>query len=291
MDDERTRQRAKDLGADSKLGGVETIQNLLNTARAKSIVERNGKFGLVIVRHILEHSYDVSEFMNSVKELLSPDGHIMFEVPDYTKHFEQLDYSAIWEEHTVYFTPEIFKNHFSFYSLETKIFKVYPYLLENSLVAIVKNNRNIKPEFPDKNILKMENSRALNFFREYQKTKNKIKLFFSDFKKNNGKIAVYGAGHNACLLINAFELEDYVDCVIDDNPNKQGLFMPGSHLPIVGPSALADKGIKLSIFSLNPGSEEKIIAKNEEFIRRGGIFLSFYSVSNYSIMHNKDVCR
>ena len=280
----------KNLGSAAFSSGAGAFQSVLKVNQAQKIVQQHGKFDLIISRHVLEHVYDVFGFMDAIKQLLKPQGHVLFEVPDYTKSFGQLDYSTIWEEHLAYFTPETFKNCFSFCSLETEIFKAYPYQLENSLVAVVKNsgNSNTNPKFPDENILERETIRALNFSREYAKTKNKIKSFFSEFKKNNGKIAVYGAGHNACMLINAFELEDYIDCVIDDNANKQGLFMPGSHLPILSPSALLDRGIKLSVFSLNPGSEEQIVAKNQEFIKKGGIFLSFCPVSSYSIMRNKN---
>lgn len=273
----------KDFGADSSYGGVETVQNLLNTARANSIVDQNGKFDLILVRHILEHAYDLYEFIAALKELVKEDGYIMFEAPDYTKPFEQLDYSTIWEEHIVYFTPETFKNCFTFYGLGIERFELYTYPLENSLIAIVKNDKNMNPKFLDKSALEKEISRALKFSQEFIKTKNKLKLFFFDFRKNNGKIIVFGAGHNACLLINVFELEGYIDYVIDENSNKQGLFMPGSHVPIIGSSALLEKDIKLSVFSLNPGVEEKIVTKNEEYIKKGGKFLSFCPVSKYSI--------
>ncbi len=277
----------KDLGSNNG-GGIETIQQLLDKERAKIIIEEYGKFDLILVRHILEHAYNIDEFISALKELVKGDGYIMFEVPDYTKPFEHLDYSTIWEEHIVYFTPETYKIFFSFYGLEIKKFELYAYLLENSLVAVVKNNKSTKPKLPDKNALKKEGNRALDFFQKYAETKERIKSFFSEFRKNNGKIAVFGAGHNACLLINVFGLKDYIECIIDDDENKQGFLMPGSKLPIIESSGLLEKDIKLSVFGLNPQVEDKIIAKNEEFIKKGGKFLSFCPMSKYSIYAHKN---
>jgi hypothetical protein len=67
-------------------------------------------------------------------------------------------------------------------------------------------------------------------------------------------------------------LEKLVECVIDDNPHKQNLLMPGSRLAIQGSAALAT--IDLCLLSLNPESEQRVLAKNQDFIQRGGKFLS-----------------
>ena len=273
----------EDLGSDNGLGGVETIQNLLNISQAKNIVKRYGKFDIVLARHILEHAYKISEFIKPLKNILTPNGYILFEVPDCTKPFEQFDYSTIWEEHIVYFTSETFKNCFSFESLLLERFKLYSYPMENSLVGIVKPADSIKEHFPNKSVLEKENARALAFSQAFPKMKDRLKSFFSDYKRDKGKTAVFGAGHNTCLMINAFELKDYVDCVIDDNKNKQGLFMPGSHLPILSPSVFLNNSINLCILNVNPTLEEDIIAKNRHFIENGGKFISFCPASEISL--------
>lgn len=273
----------KDLGIDDGWTGVETVQYKLDIERARSIVERYGKFDLLIVRHILEHAYDLLGFMRSIKALVSPEGYAMFEAPDWTKPLEHFDYSTIWEEHTVYFTPETFKNCFSFGGFSVEGFEIFPYSLENCLVAILKPVEVAKPSFPDKNLLQKENSRALAFSEEFPKKKAILKSFFSDYKKNKGKIAFFGAGHTASVFINIFELRDSIECVIDDNVHKQGLVMPGSHLSIIGSSGLLEKDIKLCILSLNPDIEEKIIKKNNIFVENGGTFLSIVPTSKHSL--------
>ncbi len=276
----------KDLRSDNASGGVETVQNLLNKECAKNIAKNYGKFDLVLVRHVLEHTYDIAEFTAAIKELMNPDSFVMFEVPDTTKPLEHYDYSTIWEEHIVYFTPETFKNCFSYYGFKLEKFNLYPYSLENSLVGICKISEDTSQILPDDRELQKENDRAMAFSNKFPKIKRLIKSFFSDHHKNNGKITVFGAGHTACMIINIFELKDYIGCVIDDNPNKKGLFMPASHIPIKGSSIFLEEDIKLSIFSLNPGIEGKIIEKNNTFMKRGGIFLSFCPLSRISIYNN-----
>ena len=81
----------------------------------------------------------------------------------------------------------------------------------------------------------------------------------------------------------AEEVEDAIDCVIDDNPHKRGLFMPGSRLPIVGSSALLERGIRLCLLSLNPIGEQKVIEKNAAFVAAGGAFASIFPASERAL--------
>ena len=278
----------EDLGIKDGWTGVETVQDRFNLEAAKTLVNKNGNFDLIIVRHILEHAFDFPEFMRSVKELVNPNGYVMFEVPDCTKSLEHLDYSSIWEEHTVYFTPETFKNCLLSEGFSVERFEIFPYSLENCLVAILKSKNTIETKFPDKRSLENEKNRVLIFSQEFYRKKNQLKSYFSDYNENIGKISFFGAGHTAIVFINIFELTDYIECVIDDNKNKQGLFMPDSKLPIIGSHLLQENNIKLSVLSLHPDIEKKIVEKNKGFIENGGVFSSMIPTSELSVYHRLD---
>ncbi len=275
----------EDLGIKDGWTGVETIQDRFNLEKAKAIVNKNGKFDLVIVRHILEHVDDLPEFMRSIGELLNPHGYVLFEVPDCTKPMENFDYSSIWEEHIAYFTPETFKKCLSSGNFAVEHFKIFPYQMENCLVAILRPSKmiTITNNFCDEKSLQNEKNRAIAFSKEFSQKKTLIKSYFSEYNANKGKISFFGAGHTALVFINIFELEDYIECIIDDNENKQGLFLPGSHLPVFGSLALKKKNIKLSVLSLNPDFEEKIVEKNKKFVENGGEFLSIVPTSKLSL--------
>ena len=51
-------------------------------------------------------------------------------------------------------------------------------------------------------------------------------------KKKNYSIAGFGASITGTTLIHHFELEEFIDYLIDDNKAKHGLFSPGIHLPV-----------------------------------------------------------
>jgi hypothetical protein len=71
-------------------------------------------------------------------------------------------------------------------------------------------------------------------------------------------------------------IKDHIDFVVDDNPHKRGMFMPGSHLPIYESQFILDKGIKLCLLTVSSAGEEKVLEKNQEFIKRGGAFKSIF---------------
>lgn len=55
-----------------------------------------------------------------------------------------------------------------------------------------------------------------------------------------GRVAIWGAGHQALALISLMELAPRIRYVVDSAPFKQGRFTPATHLPIVAPERLAD---------------------------------------------------
>lgn len=264
------RIKLEDLGKET--GGVETVQYCLTHKKAENIVKINGKFDLIIARHILEHAYNIQEFVDILKSMLTDNGIIVFEVPDYTKSIEMLDYSSIWEEHLVYFTPATIQLFLSKNGLKINHLKVCPYPSENVIVIFTQKGES-EYSIPGKTIIQ-EIDRAEKFAFKYKTTKENIKKYLSC----KTRIAVFGAGHSACFLVNSFELKDQIDYFIDDDINKQGLFMPGSHILIVGSNKLSD--IDICILCVSPTAESKIIEKNESLSIK---FLSFSPNSDISI--------
>ncbi|MBN2052414.1 sugar nucleotide-binding protein [Candidatus Woesearchaeota archaeon] len=279
----------KDLGVDDEKVGVETIQDRMKPEIMKRIADNKGLFDVVIARHILEHAYNLKEFISAMKTLVKPKGYLMIEVPDCAHGFARLDYPIIWEEHTLYFTPETFKNTIASNGLEIKYYNAFEYALENSLVIMAQNTgkksdskkkKNSKSRIK-KEILKKEKDAFNNYCKSKDKRKEEIIKFITD-NKQDARIAVLGAGHFSCGFINYLGLKDYIDIVIDDNPNKRGLYMPMSRTPILGSEEL-QRNIKLCLLGVNPRGEENVIARYKDFVTKGGMFYSIFANSRHAL--------
>ena len=278
---------ATDLGVARPGLGAETIQEALTPERADAAAARHGKADVLLVRHILEHAHDLGRFLESLRRLLAPGGYVVIEVPDCSRAIDLGDYTTIWEEHTFYYTPETFERCMLLNGFDVVGFENHPYPFENSLVAIAQvggaSGRDAR--MPAQSVLDVELERGRRFAAELPVRRQRLRKHLEEFRRTKGKVALFGAGHLACTFVMLFGIADLVECVIDDNPNKRGLFMPGSRLPIVGSDVLQSNEIALCLLSLNPIGEEKVMANNKAFVERGGTFASIFPASAHALKY------
>jgi hypothetical protein len=259
-----------DLGVVEKGAGAETIQDKLTPDRARLIAEARGRVDVLLVRHIFEHAHQPLLFSAALRELVNPGGYVMLEIPDCEKALELCDYSTVWEEHVLYFTPHTFRQAFAQCGLSLVSYLNFPYTLENCLVGIARVEQGssllVDPA--------LELERGLRFAAQFTAQREK----FASLPRN---LTMFGAGHLAATFINLLGIADHFDFVADDNPHKQGLFMPGSRLPIRGSDALPPGG--LCFMSVAVESEEKVIARNRSFVESGGRFASIFPASKHAL--------
>ncbi len=274
---------ASDLGITDAGAGIETIQDRLRPDLASALWQKYGTPDVVIARHILEHAHDTLRFMETLHQLVKPTGYVVFEAPDCTRVLETFDYTTIWEEHILYFTPETFRHCFGFGGFSLVRLESYSYPYENSLVGIAQLQTAATPAFPSESVLENEKHRVQAFAEGLPQRRRRLDRFLSEYRQNQGRVAMFGAGHLACMFINVMGLKDAIEFVVDDDSHKRGLFMPGSRLPIYGSDALIKENIKLCLTSLSPESEEKVIQKNQAFLDQGGKFASILPASKYAL--------
>jgi 2-polyprenyl-3-methyl-5-hydroxy-6-metoxy-1,4-benzoquinol methylase len=99
----------KDLKIKFESAASETVLPKINSQNVLKLQKKYGKADILVGRHILEHAPNTSLFLNQLKKLVKSNGYILFEVPDCSKQIKYLDYTMLWEEHNLYFTPEILK--------------------------------------------------------------------------------------------------------------------------------------------------------------------------------------
>lgn len=262
-----------DLGINDPCAGLETIQALMTEEQAAELAMKHGKADLLIVRHVLEHAHDPSGFMKALGKLVNPGGKIVFEMPDCRKFVDACDYSFVWEEHISYFSQSTMKG-FAFrngFAVEEML--AYPYPFEDSLIAVLTAGNASRETLPDE----AEIASARRFAAHFDSAKKAYRDYFSRLHASGKHIAVFGAGHLAAKFLNLFDLKDFFDYVIDDNPHKQGLAMPGSGLPIVDSSHLPETD--LCMLSLSPESEQKVLARQQAYVQYGGRFFSIFALS------------
>jgi hypothetical protein len=269
-----------DLGIVERGTGVETLQDRLTPEVARRIAADRGRVDVLLVRHIFEHAHRPLQFAAALKELVKPDGYVAIEIPEAEKALDLCDYSMLWEEHVLYFTSATFHQSFAQCGFELISYDCFPYTLENCLLGIARIASN---PVKDRVSADQEMQRAKQFANALDGRRRQYWEFLMNHRKSRGPVAVFGAGHLAATFINLLGLKKHIDFVADENPHKQGLFMPGSKLPIIGSAALVDRGVKLCLLTVAVESEQKVIQRNQAYARSDGMFASIFPASKHAL--------
>lgn len=273
-------QPAADFGLHDPCASLESIQSALDAPTAVRLAASHGLADVLLVRHVLEHAHDPVVFLRAAATLVKPGGYLLFEMPDSEKFIKACDYSFIWEEHITYLCAPTLAALIGHAGLSLHETIVYPYPLEDSLIGIVRNAPGAAPQPQCREVLLADGA---IFARRYPELRTRLQTLFGNWQHAGKKTVIFGAGHLAAKFVNMYGLEKLVDCVIDDNSHKRALLMPGSRLAIRGSAELDTRAIDLCLLSLSPESEQKVRAKNQTFLDRGGRFLSIFALSTVSV--------
>jgi hypothetical protein len=269
----------QDFGFTDGHFGLETIQQLLrNPEIIIKMKEKYGVANILLMRHIIEHTDNAAELLTSVKGLLAPDGYLVLELPDSAQIFENANHAFIWEEHISYYTEQSLTTLAKTVNAEIAWFQRYQYPYEDSLVVALRFLSS--PTQPSTHKLETSTQEKLKKFgHDLEVAKQQWRKTLLRYKMQGEKIAIFGAGHLAVKFINFLQLSDLIDCVIDDNPNKTGMKMPGSLLPILPSAELTNNRIGVCISTLSPESEIKVRHKLSAYFDNGGVWLSAFTVT------------
>ena len=270
-----------DLGATDANADIESIQALLTPERAAEVARKRGAVDLLIVRHIAEHTEAPRRFMAALATLLAPGGVMVIEIPDCSANLNRQDYSMIWEEHTLYLTPETAPRLLASAGCAGVALEVHPFAFEDVIVLYgrksdEKSGAGATQAPLDRETVERSTDLARGYAAAFEGWTQRYRRLFDGLTADGRRLAAYGAGHLTCAFLNFHGLADYFAFVVDDTPQKQGLFLPKARLPIVPRSRLTADSVSACLFGLAPDIEDKVIANNRGYADAGGKFYSMF---------------
>lgn len=114
----------------------------------------------------------------------------------------------------------------------------------------------------------------INFYDGFQKKVDKIKYdllqFLMDQKSQRKKVVAYGAAGKGNTLLNYCGIKgnDFIEFVADANIHKHGMYLPGSHIPIVSPDDIIKT--KPDFILILPWNLEKEIRQQLNYVKEWG---------------------
>ena len=259
--------------------GVETINEFFNFQVTNQIINSKGKADIVTANNVFAHIADIHYVTKNVKLLLKDNGIFVIEVAYLVDMLDKLTFDAVYHEHLYYYSLTSL-DHF-FKSEDMQIFKVQhvPTHGGSLRVFVKKQGSNIQIGSSVSEFLEKEKG-IVDKIETYKEFATKIytakEKLLSEIRKlkNQGKtISGYGAPAKATTLLSFCGIDaNYLSYLVDDNPLKQGLFMPGTHIPIVDMSML-DKHRPDYILILAWNFAEEILNKTKKYKDAGTKFI------------------
>ena len=264
---------ADDACAAAAERGIETIHGYFTPEAAQAIVDDFGQADLFVARHVLEHVQDLATFAAAMRIVLRAGGHVLVEVPDFDFSQAAPDYSAMWEEHVNHFTRRSMERFLQTAGVEAV--SAESFLFSGQALAVF-GRRSVETDAPEP---AGDGAQADAYRERWPRFRAAIAEYLAARRANGARIGVYGAGGRAATLINVCDLGGHVSVVLDDQPEKQGRFMPGSRLPVVPGDTLARGELDLCLLAVNAENEEAVIARHGDFVAAGGEFASLHPPS------------
>jgi hypothetical protein len=108
-----------------------------------------------------------------------------------------------------------------------------------------------------------------------EQTKERLHSVLKPIKSAGDIVAGYGTSIGATTFSFNYELAEFLDFLVDDDPYRQGLFSPSTNLEVVSKQEMLDKKTN-TIVILAPLYAEAIMKNNNEFSDRGGKFVTIW---------------
>jgi len=234
---------AKNVADEARAKGIDVDCCFFDAASARKLAEREGTFDLVIGNNVLAHVPDINSFTEGLAAVLRPEGTITMEFPHLLQMIQHCQFDTIYHEHFHYLSfgavNRIFQAHgLTVYDVEElpthggslRIYAAHAKygdaLKSKSVPALMTRER----EFGLEDI-----QTYTSFSEKILKIKLDALRLFSGLKQDKKSIVAFGAAAKGNTFLNYCGIKsDFIDFVIDSNPHKQGLYLPGSLIPIVG---------------------------------------------------------
>lgn len=273
---------AKNVAAFANESGIETLPKMFDLKTASNICNEYGSADIITANNVFAHTDDMIGMAKSVRTLLADDGLFYFEVSYLVDVVDKMLLGTIFHEHLCYHTVKPLVSFLERQGMELIDVERIP-IQGGSLICKAQLTGGKRPISSSVNkLIELEEDLGIyeprylkNFSDKLEKLRSDVSAILRDIGAKGKSIAAFGAARGGTLLIYNFELGEYIDYIVDDDPDKQNFFSPGYHIPVLPTSTIYDRNPDYIII-LAWVHSKAIIEKNHKYLENGGHFITFF---------------
>jgi hypothetical protein len=238
---------AANVAAAAERAGVPTVVRFFGAELARELAAGGRRADLLVANNVLAQVPDLNDFVAGLAIVLAPRGVLTLEFPHLVRLVEGNQFDTIYHEHFSYFSLRTARTILGRHGLT--VFDVEELPTHGGSLRVYARHRGdgTKPVAPAVEALlareeafgvrRLERYRA--FAGQVEETKRALLDLLIRLRREGKRIAGYGAPGKGNTLLNYCAIRtDFLEFTVDRNPYKQGLFLPGTRVPILAPDDL-----------------------------------------------------
>ena len=240
---------ATDIAEMATENGVETVADFFGYDLAVNLRKKYGAAKYITSHNACAHIDGLFDVVKGVEHWLAADGVFVLEVGYLVDVYSNTWFDTIYHEHLDYHTVAPFEKLFA--SVEMEVIGVERIAPQGGSIRVMvqKQVGTIERDSSVDELISIEHELGLDQAKTLQKfdakisaVREKLQKLIRSLKADGKIIAGFGAPTKATTLMAHFGLDENVlDFIVDDNPLKQGLFTPITHIPVFPAVALYER--------------------------------------------------
>jgi SAM-dependent methyltransferase len=265
--------------------GIATLCEFFDASLAGRLKANGERADVVHANNVLAHVADLNGFVSGLQVLLKDDGIAIIEVPYVKEMIDRCEFDTIYHEHLCYFSLTALDQLFRRHELRIADVELLP-IHGGSLRIFVHQKAALSVEDQQESSSRVQQMLAeevqwgvgktefyQGFAAKVESLRRQLVQTLAELKARGKGIAAYGASAKGSTLLNYFGIgRETLDFVADRSPIKQGLYTPGTHLPIYAPEKLLE-AMPDYVLLLTWNFASEILAQQAEYRHRGGRFI------------------
>lgn len=227
--------------------GIKVVEDFFGVALAGKLRSDGHSADVMAANNVLAHVPDINDFVAGFALLLKPQGVATFEFPHLLNMVHEAQFDTAYHEHYSYLSLTAVARIFAENGLSVFDVQTTPWHGGSLRVFAQRSDQgaHVVTAAVGEMLAREQAAGMLAdaFYTSFQDAALSVRDGFVDYliecRRAGLKVAAYGAAAKGNTLLNFAGVKpDLLSFVVDKNPAKQGMLLPGSRIPIVAEDML-----------------------------------------------------